>query len=322
MNLNRHLPPFPLLASLLSLLLLAACSDQTENGTGSSKDAARARKSSIAALPNDPPADGSCLGWRRGLTKGRANDSYSVYLCLHAMAAEDWGRARAEAKQLADWKIQPYSGSGLLPLMNSLIRFDSPEALETYLVELGVIDRPGPSDDEDAGWPAVTPGDFLAQRGNAAWFDVETGTFPNDHHYLLRELAGLAESRLKEATFTEVPPSDYHADDEPYQLTGTLDGTDYQATAENLGDWYDLGAVLELLNRMAVQNALPERFVSLPTGDQTATVWVIDSERLATLTEAGLVELSESDQAMIAGKTAEQEAIEDLESNGAKVILR
>lgn len=49
---------------------------------------------------------------------------------------------------------------------------------------------------------------------------------------------------------------------------------------------------------------------------------MIDTERLATLAEAGLVELTKSDQAMIQGKTAEQEAIEDLESKGAKVILR
>jgi hypothetical protein len=138
------------------------------------------------------------------------------------------------------------------------------------------------------------------------WFDAETGMFPNQHDVLLAQIARLSPG-FKAATFSEVPPRDYRDDKTPYQLGASLNNKRYQQTAQNYGDWYDVNAVLTLLNRMAQDSQSPDRFITLPTNDQTAIVMVIDKTALQTLRTDGLIILDDSSRAMLLGKEFEEQ---------------
>ncbi|ROT95807.1 hypothetical protein EB809_18440 [Marinobacter sp. R17] len=91
-----------------------------------------------------------------------------------------------------------------------------------------------------------------------------------------------------------------------------MDGNTYRQQAENYGDWYDLGAVMRLPNRMARNRSLETRFVTLPTSDQTAIVWAVDNDVLTRLMDEGLIALSPDEMAMTSGKAFEAEVREKL----------
>lgn len=109
----------------------------------------------------------------------------------------------------------------------------------------------------------------LQAAGYAHWFDVETGEFPNQHDGLLRELAELVRPALDGVVFEEVAPSD---DEGPYQLFAYADGMRYRTRAENHGDWYDVDAVLRLLDALLQARKSSDRYLALDTGDQTLIV--------------------------------------------------
>ncbi|AVP96349.1 hypothetical protein C7S18_03710 [Ahniella affigens] len=162
---------------------------------------------------------------------------------------------------------------------------------------------------------AVTADDLLVAAGHAIWFDVETGTFPNEHDSLLRSLARLITPTLDACVFEEVPPG---LDDEsgPYVLNAYWAGKQYSGYAENLGDWYDLDAVLDLINRVVVDSGSTQRFVVLATGDQTAIVLAAPIDTIQRASQAGLIELADPSVAQALGKAAEAHVQAILERGG------
>jgi hypothetical protein len=134
--------------------------------------------------------------------------------------------------------------------------------------------------------------DLLLTAGRAYGFDTETGQFPNEHDSLLRSLAALAGGALKDALFEEVPPAE---DDEEgvYVLRAYLDRERYETRARNLGDWYDVEAVIGLLNSVARARQLEVRWLALSTGDQTATVVAGPEKGLRDAIAARLLDLAE-----------------------------
>jgi hypothetical protein len=271
---------------------LVACGDS---------DLSQANATDKNTVPDTPPAEASCVGWQGSLMQGRRTDD--IERCLRDKALQDRHAAVADAKQLANWEIKEGDYSALLPLIAVLTQFPTAEGLEAYLRELNLLpNKPGEYSQMDR---AVSAADYLQEMGNIYWFDAETGMFPNNHDNLMSEVAALSD--LKDAEFFETAPSNYDADDEPYQLRAELDGKSYQRQAENYGDWYDIEAVLALLNRVAVEAKRASRFTLLPTGDQTAIIWVADAATLATLHQRGLVGLSDANLAMVTGKAFEEE---------------
>lgn len=57
-------------------------------------------------------------------------------------------------------------------------------------------------------------------------------------------------------------------------------GRPYRFTARDLGDWYDLGAVVETVNRALADDDIPERFVGLHNGAQVAALVVAVPDRV------------------------------------------
>ncbi|MDP1827695.1 MAG: hypothetical protein Q8L48_30765 [Archangium sp.] len=168
-----------------------------------------------------------------------------------------------------------------------------------------------PSDAKDTERQSVTVEGMLVAADRLERFDVETGTFPNGHHVLLARLAKLAPP-LEGALFEEVAPPEDQMDDGPYELHAFLSGKRYAVRAENHGDWYDTAAVLGLLNALLIEQKSELRFVTLPTGDQTASVLVGPLPALEALQTDGLLELADSEAAMKDGKAFEEEVFRKL----------
>lgn len=285
----------------LTAVLLIGCSEPPEKLAEPVVDP-------LAHLTDTPPADGMCAGWRKSLAKGaRVSD---VEQCLREKALRDRPGAVKEAEVMLGWQIKEGHHSQLKVLVATLSSYPEPGSLKRYLAAHALLpNKPGEYSRLDT---ALTVSDYVTELGNIYWFDAETGTFPNNHDHLLAEVAAL--SGLKEARFTEKPPTDYDAEDEPYLLNATFKGKSYQQVAKNYGDWYDIGAVLMLLNRIAVDQAINSRFVTLPTGDQTATVWTVDNEKLTQLQAEGLIRLSAAEVSMQTGKAFEEEVRKHLDN--------
>jgi hypothetical protein len=155
--------------------------------------------------------------------------------------------------------------------------------------------------------------DYLVRAGHAHWFDVETGTFPNEHDTLLRELAALAAPSLDGVVFEEVAPG---IDDEGgvYVLRAYVDGRMIETKAQNLGDWYDVDAVLRLLDAVVDARKAPERFVPLDTEDQTLTIVAARPDVLRAALAEGLIASGDARAAEALGKDFEATVRSRLES--------
>jgi hypothetical protein len=161
----------------------------------------------------------------------------------------------------------------------------SPPELATRLRSFGLLP-------EGKAVSGASSADLLLAAGRAYGFDTETGQFPNEHDSLLRSLAALAGGGLKDALFEEVPPAE---DDEEgaYVLRAYLAGERYQVQARNLGDWYDVEAVIGLLNSVARARQLEVRWLAFSTDDQTATVVAGPEKGLRDAIAARLLDVAE-----------------------------
>jgi len=163
--------------------------------------------------------------------------------------------------------------------------------------------------------------DFLVRAGYAYWFDVETGTFPNEHDSLLRELAALASRALDGVVFEEIAPG---LDDEEggYLLRAYVDGERFETPAQNLGDWFDVDAVLRLLDAVVVARKAPERYVTLDSEDQTLTIVAAQPDVLRAAFAAGLITSGDTRTAEALGKGAEETVTRKLERGEIELPAR
>lgn len=284
----------------ITLSSLFACSDSGQQESEKAKP-----KDKPVALPDSPISKDNCLGWQRSLTQGSSDKLLEVENCLHALAVSNRAEAMRQAKVLQGWLIKTPHAPTLPVLINTLARFESDARLKQYLTDLGVLNGKGAFDEPDRQ-ASLTPDSFFTRHGRVVWFDAETGMFPNQHDYLLSQIAQLSPD-LKAATFTEVAPKDDQDDKALYQLGASLNNKRYQQAAQNYGDWYDVEAVLTLLNSMAQDVQSPDRFITLPTNDQTAIVMVIEQTALQTLITDRLIILDDSSRAMLLGKEFEEQ---------------
>lgn len=155
----------------------------------------------------------------------------------------------------------------------------------------------------------------LQAAGYAHWFDVETGEFPNQHDGLLRELAELVRPTLDGVVFEEVAPSD---DEGPYQLFAYADGMRYRTQAENHGDWYDVDAVLRLLDALLQARKSSDRYLALDTGDQTLVVVGGPRRAIDAALAQKLLIPGDPAEAERAGKAFEAQVLDQLRDGSGK----
>ena len=147
--------------------------------------------------------------------------------------------------------------------------------------------------------------DLLVGANHAYWFDVETGDWPNHHDSLLRKLAALVAPALDGVVFEEVPPADTDEEGD-YLLRAYVDDVRLETSADNLGDWYDVDAVLRLLDAVVLERRSPARFVALATDDQTLTIVGANAEVLSAAIARKLVEPGDVHAAEALGKQFEE----------------
>ncbi len=187
-------------------------------------------------------------------------------------------------------------------------------AAELHALGFTRIDPAHPPEGSDAA-------SMLTETGHAYWFDVETGTFPNQHDSLLRSLADLIQPTLAGVVFEEVAP-EYDEDanvsdaDGVYLLRAYVDGQLLETQAEDLGDWYDVDAVLRLLDAVLLERKAAERFLLLETTDQTAVIVAADGAVLEAAIRARLLTPGDPDAAEALGKGFEQRVLRSLQQGG------
>ncbi len=91
-------------------------------------------------------------------------------------------------------------------------------------------------------------------------------------------------------------------------------GKRYQIEARNLGDWYDIGAVIALLNSVSRDRSSAIRFAVLPTGDQLAYVIAGPVAGLRAARAAGLLVFGDPDSANNIGKGFEEELLRRIQN--------
>lgn len=294
-------------AAIAAVLLAAGCSDSGEHqiqvtsvqsqSVISKSASAESRK---VELSNIAPKAGMCAGWQKYLAEGL--NHYEVASCLRAKALKDREGAVQEAIEMSEWDIKETGYSDLKQLIFSLAKYPEAGSLEKRLRALDLL--PNEPDEYSNLHEAVTAADYLTTIGNTYGFDTETGMFPNDHHLLLGEIA--AQSGLVNVEFSEIPPSSHESENEPYKLAASTNGKIYHRKAKNYGDWYDVDAVLSLLNEIAKDRNSQTRFVSLPTEDQSSIILIIEEQKLRELLNEGVIQLASSELAMELGKVFEE----------------
>jgi hypothetical protein len=241
---------------------------------------------------------------------------YRRMQCFEQLAALDPPVAREVAKGFV---ADPDARLG--QMARSLLRFPTPAAVEKELLRLGFkLDKPRKPEPELGERPPLTVEDMLIARGRSHWFDAETGMFPNEHDELLATLAALAAPTLDGAVFAEIPPSEADMDTGTYQLSAYLDGKRYALAAENRGDWYDVEAVIGLINALLVARNSDLRLAVLPTGDQTVNVIAGPAEGIRALVAARLISVGNAGESERVGKEFEDRVFEELRDGGHEVL--
>jgi hypothetical protein len=203
--------------------------------------------------------------------------------CLRWMAALDYEAARRLARQITA------SRGPLSITLATLERFESPEALVEQMKAWGFLD-------EAAALPpgelkhAVTLEGMLDAFGRVDQFDMETGTYPNPHDELLARLTYMAGPPLSRARFDQLAPEELGENVETYLLIVHAEDKLYAAAAENShDDWYDPVSVVGMLNTVARDLEMEQRFVFLPSYGQNARVAVAPGAAWRKAVEAGLL---------------------------------
>lgn len=206
---------------------------------------------------------------------------------------------RKRASELAR-KLKPRDNFADRESVAALARFEAAAALGDHLMALGF--HPPPP--EKNGEARTTARAVLEASGELLRFDAETDHFPNEHDALGMRLARLAGSDLQGALFEERAPAKGGRD--PYEVCAYLAGDRWCTEARNLGDWYDVDAATGLLNTVLRDRGSKQRFATLATNDQYATVIAGPASGIAALAGDGLVELAPGDAARDKGRAADK----------------
>ncbi|MEM8605887.1 MAG: hypothetical protein AAGF92_02180 [Myxococcota bacterium] len=269
--------------------------------------------------------------WLAAHSGRRAELVAALQRCIVAQDEREWQRvdcakslASIDRARAASVLAQAQNGSSLTPqlraLQATLAQFSTNAAVDAAALEWGLVEEALSEQPEPDGGPgSVLLVDRLLDAGRLHVLDVETGMFPNEHDALMVELAGYAGEDLAGVVFEEVPPKIRQTDQAwetvgPYLLRAYADGQILETKAADYGDWYDLDAVLGLLNATLRELESDVRYVVVDTDGQIASVLGAPKSGIARARERGLMVFVNADEAMRLGKEFEQKYIERLEA--------
>ena len=153
------------------------------------------------------------------------------------------------------------------------------ETIAQDLYDMKVVDQPfskriiekaqeeAENDDGDMGYVY----NLLNVSGIYQWFDAETGFVPVDYDNLILQFSKNSNDKITaiDVWMDAEADSQYNVN---YKIYVSANQNIYTISPEDIGDWYDVDLVLKLMNTIAADANLTERFISLNTGDQTVQV--------------------------------------------------
>jgi hypothetical protein len=190
-------------------------------------------------------------------------------------------------------------------LVTFLARFGSRADVDAELRRLGfeVAAPPGKH-------PPLDVREVLHRNGQLVEFDPETDQWPNEHDHLARQFAHAIGEDLNGVLFEEVAAE---AGPDPYVLRAYVDGVVLETEAQAKGDWYDVDAVLGLVNRVLERRRSERRVALVFASGNDATVVAGPSHAIRELHTAGLLDLVEHGSAKVdAARESERKAIRDM----------
>ncbi|MFO0709702.1 MAG: hypothetical protein U0353_07665 [Sandaracinus sp.] len=223
-----------------------------------------------------------------------AEDPGAGMMCFRRLAELDRERAASVASSRIAQANLPLLGlpavSAPQPFVTSLEaevrRFPSEGAMTAALASAGISSAPTPA---LARHPASML-EALAARGHALLIDEETGTFPTPHDVLLRRLARMVAPALDAVVFDQVSPDESQMAVGRYSLRAHLEGRVLETYARNYGDFYDLEAVVGLIDALLVRRGALDRCVIARDDAAAGTAIVCASlPQLRALESAGIL---------------------------------
>ncbi|MHB8800752.1 MAG: hypothetical protein ACYDBY_20085 [Thermoanaerobaculia bacterium] len=168
------------------------------------------------------------------------------------------------------------------------------------------------SADADAGVSGFEA--LLEAAGRLLAFDVETGMFPNRHDLLVEDLARVSAGRFHpEAVVESYEAGTTESDPVDYRVQFVHGGSLYRFQPKDLGDWYDLDAVIVAVDLALADAGVTERFEMIATVDQTAMLVFAKPEALRKAAgRLGLALEVERDRPFSVGKAYEDRVREAL----------
>jgi hypothetical protein len=242
-----------------------------------------ALKAAVALADRVDPEERAAIRWaQHGITREKALDR------LAALKLVDQRAVAAARKKLA----APPSPEAEGP--------DTRAGSEMVWMELGADSDSAPS----TGFLETV----FEAAGRLTAFDAETDELPVRHDRLLRQLAAHSGGAFKpEALFQRWEQRSKDDEDAPYSVQFIHAGRLYRFSAQNLGDWYDVSAVLGAANRALAEVGETRRFVPLDVDSQEAYIVFVTPRALEMAArELYLAGSADPDHARRAGKAFEE----------------
>jgi hypothetical protein len=232
-------------------------------------------------------------------TCAAAGERFRAEACLINLALVDRVRATAVAARLTGHAGE----TGVIA--RTLIAYPTADALSTALAQAGLCAAELGLDER----APVTVEDHLLASRCGLTFDPETDQWPNRHDTLAAQLVLLGERDLADVTFFEEAPAEGSSG--PYRLLGYVDGARYSAEARaDLGDWYDLDAVLGFVNAIARDRGKAQRWLVSSGGGNDAIAVAGPEAALRELVGRGLLPAAPPTRSVEDSRAREQRLID------------
>ncbi len=153
----------------------------------------------------------------------------------------------------------------------------SPEGLAADMYKMRITDKPVSEEIIKKVKEAIQTDDqggmvqsMLGYLNRFLWFDAEVGVVPVDYVQLLKDFVNHSDGKLSGTLVwaDQVEQGDQFI----YTITLIANNKVYMVSPEDMGDWYNVGTVITLMNKVLEDAGSKERFVLLNTGDQMALV--------------------------------------------------
>lgn len=219
---------------------------------------------------------------------------------------QHWEEFDEDARMWASWKLEG------LDLLTALTELRAAGVIESSPDEITAKMQEGADTNDRHAVDLSDPDSFigaLATEGIVVMFDAETGTVPCDHDRLILQFAECSRGQFS----PQWPVQFWHqkSDDDfdgPYTVQFVYQDRLFRTGVENYGDWYDVEAVLKLINFALETAAQPQRFITLDSNGQVALfVFAEPAAFLPIAKRYGLPLSDDASKAMRAGIAYEQQ---------------